>query len=75
MARMADKGAERRAIWQFIGDNGGGDVEMRDVHNMVQKLRRNGYSAETLEGRVDNYLEDFGSVAGNASRIFKTHEV
>jgi hypothetical protein len=57
--RMHARNENGRTIWNYIRHNAELDIQMKDVHNLLQRMERDNYTAPTQEERVDKYLSDF----------------
>jgi hypothetical protein len=73
--QMRRRNDPRRTIWQFVPDNGGDEMSMKDVHNLMAKMQREDYTADTIEGRVEKFLHDFAREEGNTARVYRTDTV
>ncbi|KAG3094685.1 hypothetical protein PI125_g16503 [Phytophthora idaei] len=58
-------GANRKRILEYIGENTTVQPAMKDVHNLVARLKRETYAFPTIEERIASILGDFVIGKGN----------
>ncbi|KAE9151682.1 hypothetical protein PF006_g4051 [Phytophthora fragariae] len=63
-------GAKNKLIMKYLRQRTGKQVTLRDVHNLVAKLRDTRRGATTVESRLECCLRDFCSQTGNAAAIY-----
>ncbi|ETM40837.1 hypothetical protein L914_13327 [Phytophthora nicotianae] len=47
---------------------------MKDVHNLLARLKRESYDFPTMEERINSILRDFTSEKGNLARVYTNQE-
>lgn len=68
-------GANRKRILEYIVENSSVQPEMKDVHNLLARLKRESYVFPTMEERINSILEDFTSEKGNLARVYTNQAV
>ena len=68
-------GANRKRILEYIMENTSAEPSMKDVHNLVVKLRQESYAFQTIEERIKAILEDFAAQEGNLTRVYTNYDV
>lgn len=64
-------GAKKKLILEYLSRKTGKQVTLRDVHNLVQKLKESRRGSTTVETRLDCILRDFcSSRKGNTATIY-----
>eukprot|EP00644_Phytophthora_capsici_P017041 jgi/Phyca11/130286/e_gw1.92.127.1 len=68
-------GASRKRILEYITENTHAETTMKDIHNLVNRLKRESYAVPTIKERTRGILEDFVSKQGNLTRVYSNAEV
>ncbi|KAE8897292.1 hypothetical protein PF006_g4714 [Phytophthora fragariae] len=63
-------GAKKKRILEYILENAGNSVGIRDVHNLVQRLKEREAAGTTSKERMKTWLKEFSEEPGNIGRIF-----
>ncbi|KAE8951614.1 hypothetical protein PR002_g32923, partial [Phytophthora rubi] len=63
-------GSKPRLILQFLRRSTDKKIILRDVHNLVQRLKRERRTASTVEERLELVLRSFCSSEGNSATVF-----
>ncbi|KAI9985425.1 hypothetical protein PInf_004783 [Phytophthora infestans] len=63
-------GAKKKRILEYILENADNSVEIRDVHNLVRKLKERETAGTTSKVRLKTWLTEFRGEPGNIGRIF-----
>ena len=63
-------GAKKKRILDYILDNADNSVEIRDVHNLVRRLKGREAAGTTSKDRMKTWLQEFTEEPGNIGRIF-----
>ncbi|KAI9985189.1 hypothetical protein PInf_004514 [Phytophthora infestans] len=63
-------GAKKKRILEYILENADNSVEIRDVHNLVRKLKERETAETTSKVRMKTWLTEFREEPGNIGRIF-----
>ncbi|POM69320.1 Hypothetical protein PHPALM_14399, partial [Phytophthora palmivora] len=67
-------GASRKRILEYITENTNVQPSMKDVHNLVDRLKRESYVFPSVEERIRVILEDFATQPGNLARVYSNSE-
>ncbi|OWZ17467.1 hypothetical protein PHMEG_0008588 [Phytophthora megakarya] len=67
---LAQAGAKPKLILQYLQDTSGKLVELRGLHNLVQRMKAKRRSQCTVEDRLEAVLRTFCSYRGNQTSIF-----
>ncbi|ETK86668.1 hypothetical protein F441_08878 [Phytophthora nicotianae CJ01A1] len=63
-------GAKKKLIMEVLRRRSGKNVTLRDVHNIVQKLKERRRGSTTIQARLEANLRDFCSRKGNTATIY-----
>ncbi|KAI9998187.1 hypothetical protein PInf_002522 [Phytophthora infestans] len=67
---LSKAGAKKKRILEYILENADNSVEIRDVHNLVRKLKERETAGTTSKVRLKTWLTEFREEPGNIGRIF-----
>ncbi|POM62367.1 LOW QUALITY PROTEIN: hypothetical protein PHPALM_28481 [Phytophthora palmivora] len=68
-------GANRKRILEYTSENSSVQPEMKDVHNLVARLKTENYAVPTVEERISSILGGFTSENGNMARVYANEEI
>ncbi|ETL94916.1 hypothetical protein L917_07208 [Phytophthora nicotianae] len=63
-------GAKKKSILQYIHDNSGCSMKIRDVHNLVRRLKEQEVAGTTSKHRRRTWMMEFNETPGNIARVF-----
>ncbi|KAG3248194.1 hypothetical protein PI124_g7129 [Phytophthora idaei] len=67
---MQSSGSKPKRIMQFLREKTSHNVTLRDVHNMVARMREERWGSDTVEQRLETLLRGFRERRGNRASVF-----
>ncbi|KAG3095917.1 hypothetical protein PI125_g16130 [Phytophthora idaei] len=71
---MQSSGSKPKRIMHFLREKTGHNVTLRDVHNMVARMREERRGSDTVEQRLETLLQGFCGRRGNRASVFVDDE-
>eukprot|EP00644_Phytophthora_capsici_P005188 jgi/Phyca11/96162/e_gw1.1.1783.1 len=71
---LQSAGSKPKRIVQFLREKTGQNVTLRDVHNMVARMRERRRGTDTVEQRLETRLRDFCTGKGNRAAVYVDDE-